>query len=328
MVWFEFALCTLAIFFAGTRLAKLGDEIAEKTNLGRNWVGLILLATITSLPELISGVSAVTLNDLPDVAVGGVIGSCLFNVVILAILDLAAGTKPLAASVHHRHVLTAGFGIIMLTVVALDKIFSTRVPLFGWIDPTSLVLLGIYALAMRTIFSMEQRELKQTLDSLPPVSTGLTRTVLLFAFFALVIIVAALFLPDVISRIGEQTGMSQTFLGSSLLAISTSLPEVTVSIAAARIGAFDMAVANVLGSNLFNVAILAVEDIFYQKGSLLTHSSVNHVLSALATVICSAAAALAVTFRAEKKQLPITWDNLAITLIYLATSYFLFVSPS
>ena len=84
----EFILCAAVIMYAGTKLAFYGDAIAEKTGLGRNWIGLVLLATITSLPELITGLSAVTLNDLPDMAVSGTLGSCMFNMLVIASLDI------------------------------------------------------------------------------------------------------------------------------------------------------------------------------------------------------------------------------------------------
>lgn len=75
-----FIVCTAAIVYSGTRLSKYGDIIAEKMGLGRAWVGLVLLASVTSLPELITGISSVTFVVAPDIAVGDVLGSCIFNI--------------------------------------------------------------------------------------------------------------------------------------------------------------------------------------------------------------------------------------------------------
>ena len=85
MVWLKFAACLAIILFAGTKLAHYGDVIAEKTGLGRIWVGLLLLAAITSMPELVTGLSAIGLVGLPDLAVGNLLGSCLFNLAILGL---------------------------------------------------------------------------------------------------------------------------------------------------------------------------------------------------------------------------------------------------
>lgn len=88
MVWLQFVLCAGLIGFPGVRLSRYGDAIAALTGLSRNWVGLILLATVTSLPELVTGLSAVTVAAAPDIAVGDVLGSCVFNLMILALIDI------------------------------------------------------------------------------------------------------------------------------------------------------------------------------------------------------------------------------------------------
>ena len=87
LFWTGFIICTLVIVYSGTKLAKYGDIIAEKTGLGRAWIGLVLMASVTSLPELVTGISSVIYADVPDIAVGDVLGSCVFNMLILAILD-------------------------------------------------------------------------------------------------------------------------------------------------------------------------------------------------------------------------------------------------
>src|SRR5574342_315577 len=100
MVWLQFALCAGVIFFAGARLSYYGDVLADKTGLGRTWIGVALLASVTSLPELITGISSVALVGVPDIAAGDALGSCMFNVVIIALLDLMGGASPLSARAH------------------------------------------------------------------------------------------------------------------------------------------------------------------------------------------------------------------------------------
>jgi len=157
VVWIELFLCAVTILVAGIKLSKYGDEIADRTGIAKTWIGLILLATVTSLPELISGVSAVTLNNLPNLAVGGVLGSCLFNLVILAFLDWAARGVPLSSRIHHSHVLTGGFGIILLALVCTSKLFGSEHNTIGWVDPFSIAYIAVYLLAMRTLFQFESK---------------------------------------------------------------------------------------------------------------------------------------------------------------------------
>jgi cation:H+ antiporter len=113
-VWLDFTLCVVLITVAGVHLTRYGDCIADKTGLGGSWVGLVMLATVTSLPELVSGGSAVTLAQVPEVAVGDVLGSCVFNLFLLALTDLFKRGAPLYATVNTSHVLAAGFGILLL----------------------------------------------------------------------------------------------------------------------------------------------------------------------------------------------------------------------
>lgn len=86
-IWAQFVLAAELIAVAGSRLSKYGDVIAEKTGLGRSWVGLLLLATVTSLPELATGVSAVAVAGVPNIALGDALGSCVFNLALFVMLD-------------------------------------------------------------------------------------------------------------------------------------------------------------------------------------------------------------------------------------------------
>ncbi|CAN5410192.1 calcium/sodium antiporter [soil metagenome] len=331
-LWFEFALCAAVIMFAGTKLTSHADVIADKTGLGRNWVGLILLATITSLPELIAGVSAVTLNDLPDMAVSGTLGSCMFNMLIVAGLDLVSRKTPVSLMVHQGHMLSAGFGIVLVTFAAIDILFGKHLPILtalNSIDPLSIAFVVVYFIAMKLIYSYEQNRLKEfTSEIAEATQPGATlgKSIAFFTLYSVLIVIAACFLPELGERIAKATGWGESFIGSSFIAITTSLPEVTVSLAAARLGAFDMAVANVLGSNLFNVVILAVVDAFYTKAPLLRSVSEINVLTALTAVISMAIVVISLTYRAEKRLLFLAGDAIAILLVYIMSNWLLFTA--
>ena len=119
LIWFQFIALAVIIFFSGSKLLKYGDIIAEKTGLGRTWIGVILMASVTSLPELITGISSVTLFDLPNITVGDILGSCMFNILIITLLDALAGSVPISTKVHEGHVLSASFGILLLGLVGI-----------------------------------------------------------------------------------------------------------------------------------------------------------------------------------------------------------------
>lgn len=304
--------------------------IAENTGLGRNWIGLVLLATVTSLPELITGVSAVTFNDLPDMAVSGTLGSCMFNMMVIAALDLFSKQRPVSYMVHQGHILSAGFGIVMVGFAAIDILFGKYLPAVSWLNsigPTSLIYFIVYLLAMRLIYSYEQQRVHEFVGEIA--NTQLSRKSLrsssaAFFLHSLVIVAAACYLPEIGEQIGRSTGWGQSFIGSSLIAITTSLPEITVSITAARLGSFDMAVANLLGSNLFNVFILAIIDLCYSKGPLLRSVSQINTLTAITAMISMAIVIIGLTYRSERKFLFVAGDAAAIFIICLLSNILLF----
>ena len=332
-IWLQFIFCAGLILFSGSQLSRQGDLIAEKTGLGRNWIGLVLLATVTSLPELITGISAVALHELPDMAVSGTLGSCMFNMIVIAGLDLLSKTAPVSRMVHQGHIISAGFGIILLGLSAVDILFGKHLPVLSWmnsIDPISLLFLAVYLLAMRVIYSYEQKRVQAFVGEFAEATQAsrqsLFHTILFFVLHSLVIVVAACYLPEIGEQIAKMTGWGESFIGTSFIAITTSLPEVTVSVAAARMGAFDMAVANLLGSNLFNVAILAAIDFAYVKEPLLRNVLGLNALTALTAMISTAIVVIGLIYRSEKKISFLAADAIAILLVYITANVLLFVA--
>jgi len=332
-IWIEFVICAGLILYSGSRLSIYGDLIAEKTGLGKGWIGLVLLATVTSLPELITSVSAVTINDLPSMAVSGTIGSCIFNMLVIALLDVLSKNRPVSNMVHDGHLLSAGFGILLLGLVAIDIGFGKYFPVFKDLNssgPVSYLFILIYLLAMRLIYEYEKVRLNEVAGELAESSdiskVGLPMAMFWFGLNSLVIVGAACFLPGIGDEIAKQTGCGESFIGSSLIAVTTSLPEITVSFTAARMGSFDMAVANLLGSNLFNVAILAVTDFFYLKGPLLRSVDPVNASTAICSMMALAIVVIGLTYRSEKKFLFLAGDAIAISIVYLIANVILYLA--
>src|SRR5919106_2555068 len=132
MIGVQFLATALVIVLAGVHLARYGDVLGEKTGLGRNWIGVVLLAATTSLPELFTGFGATALAALPDIAVGDVLGSCMFNLLILSMMD-AIQPEPLSARAHQGHALSIGFGLLLLGIAGLGLVGGAGIPAIGWI---------------------------------------------------------------------------------------------------------------------------------------------------------------------------------------------------
>lgn len=332
LVWIQFLAFTGAVLFAGTKLSKYADIIAEKTGLGRTFIGVVLLASVTSLPELITGVSSVAVFNVPDIAVGDVLGSCMFNLLILALADVVAGGQPLSARAHQGQVLTAAFGILLLGLASLSLLAGAVIPAIGWVSVSSVVLLAVYLLATRLIFLYERRRIAEFVHEVAEearythVSKG--RAYALFTFYAALVVAAAGYLPHLGEQIATMTGLGQTFIGNIFIATSTSLPEIVVSFAALRIGAVDMVYGNLLGSNLFDVVILAIDDFLYTRGPLYLSVTGNHALAALTAMTMTAIVIIGLTYRvARKRPLPImAWDSLSLALMYVLAAVFLYTT--
>lgn len=329
MTWFAFLGTALVIVFAGARLARYGDILGEKIGLGRSWIGVVLLATTTSLPELFTGFSAVTLSGAPDIAVGDVLGSCMFNLLILSLMD-AVQPEPISARAHQGHALSIGFGLVLVGIAGLGLLGGARIPAVGAVGMYTPILIALYLVAMRLIFAYErQRRAKETAEvaqELLYAHIPFRAAVLHYAGAAVVVIAAALWLPQLGAEIARETGLGQAFVGSLFIAITTSLPEITVSLTAVRIGALDLGIANVLGSNLFNLLILALDDLFYHQGPLLAAVDDVHNVSVLAVVIMNALFLVGLTYKALHKRFIVAWDTGALAAVYavaIALSYLL-----
>ncbi|GGN45886.1 hypothetical protein GCM10011349_12410 [Novosphingobium indicum] len=149
--WLQFGLCVVAIGLAGPVLTRSGQAIARLTGMSASWVGLIMLATATSLPELFTGISAVTVADAPNIAMGDALGSCIFNLVMVAVLDTLSRDTPVWRRIDQGHILTASFGIILISFVGVLVLIARSDLNFriAHVSVYSPLLVVLYVVAMR-----------------------------------------------------------------------------------------------------------------------------------------------------------------------------------
>ncbi|MBY0473778.1 MAG: sodium:calcium antiporter [Nitrosomonas sp.] len=325
IIWFEFGLCAMLIGLAGTRLCRYADVIADKTGLSGSWVGLILLATVTSLPELVTGVSALTLANIPNIAVGSLLGSCVFNLTILVVLDFLVRGESLYRRASSSHILSAGFGVILIGFVGLNVLLIDKntfnIAHIGIYTPAIIMF---YIVAMRAMYIHERAQVREFVERVADRYPDITlhQAYLRYALSALAVIAAGIYLPFVAAQLAALMGWNNTFVGTLFIAGITSLPELAVSIAAFRMGALDMAIANLLGSNLFNILILALEDLIFLAGPLLTHTSPLHAFSALSAVIMSGIVIVGLVYRPSTRLfISIGWISLGLFTLYLLNTY-------
>jgi len=334
MIWLVFVISASVIVFAGTKLSRYGDQLADLTGLGGLWIGVVMMAAATSLPEIFTDVSA-ALMDAPDIAAGDLFGSNMANMLILGIIDLMHRQKHVWQHAAFEHALSAGLAMFLTALAGFFVFYGSDVNHAG-IGLGSMLLLLFYVFGMRLVFRQErvkwrQREQEKVVEaqaSEEPDHKGkrdaLRRALLGFAAAALGLLVAAPFLAGSASAIAEQSGVSSTFIGTSLVGITTSLPELVTAFAAVRLGAFDLAVGNLFGSNAFNMAAFFFVDVAYQGGPLFNAVSDTHAMAALWGILLMSAALMGIIYHVEERYMLIEPDSFAIILGYCLGLWLLF----
>lgn len=328
LVWVKFIFCVLIIFFSARAVARYGDIIAHKTGLGGMWIGVVLLALVTSLPELFTGISAITLvkPPAPDLTIGDLFGANAFNLLNLAMLDIAFHNGVLLRVASPSHRLTGWFSLVLVLVAAVS-IFISSPSLtlgIGWIGWYTPLIILLYLVFMRVLFRSEQRQ--PSPQTAEPVyrETSLNKTYLYFAIAAAFVIGAGIWLALIGEEIAGATNWGESFVGSIFLAFTTSLPEITVSFAAMRIGAVDMAVANMIGSNLFNMTIIPIDDLFYTQGPVLAPPlSESHLITAFMVILMTGLFIAGLRFK-PKRFFRLSWWNCALIALFFLGAYFSF----
>jgi len=336
VIWLQFTACAVLIGIAGYQLSRSGDAIAQRTGLSGSWIGLALLATVTSLPELATGITSVTIANAPNLAVGDALGSCVVNLVFLVVIDFFFRKEPVWHRASQGHVLAGAFGVVMLGVTLVSLLMSQVKSSQGMVVTvsstqlgfglTTPVLLALYLVAMRTVFAYERDHAVPTAltpdTTLPALRTAVVR----FALAACVVAGAGVWLPFVATDLANAMSWNKSFVGSLFVAMATSLPELAVTLSALRMGALDMAIGNLLGSNLFNVVIIAVDDLLYRPGVLLANVSTVHAVTAGSAITMTGLAMVGLFFRPKGRVLrAVGWVSLGLIGMYLLNTHIVFL---
>ncbi len=328
MIWLQFLVATAVIGVAGYQLSRYGDVIAERTGVGRTLIGVIMVATVTSLPELVAGVSAVAVVQVPNIAIGDALGSCIFNLLILLFLELGYPKASIYTLAAQSHILSAGFGVVLIGVVALAVLVGDQTPAIGHVGLYTPVILIGYVVAMRIVLQYELKEARgrPREEELRYPDVTLQRAVVGYLVSAVAVVAAGISLPFIGAELARAMGWNNSFVGTLFVAFSTSLPEVAVALSALKLGALDLAIGNLLGSNLFDMAIIAVDDLAYTAGPIFAATSKAHAGTAVSAIVMTGAVIASLFYRpAERVFRAFGWTGLFLLVIYAINSYILFL---
>jgi cation:H+ antiporter len=276
MVLAAFGGAAAVIAVAGTWLARIADELAARTGLGEALVGAVLVGASTSLPGIVTSV-VTAYEGYAGLAIGNGLGGIAAQTAFLGIADIAyrkANLEHTAASVAN---LMQGGLLLALLSVTLIATSLPAVAIWG-VSPASVVLVAGYLFGLRLLRSAGTEPMWrpentsdtqwETDDDAGQMAGSTASLWLRFALLAMVLGA----MGYVVSRTGivlaDRSGLSETAVGALFTAIATSLPELVIAVASVRIGAYNLAIGNIIGGNAFDILFLAAADVAYRDGSL------------------------------------------------------------
>ncbi|MDB9524718.1 sodium:calcium antiporter [Oscillatoria sp. CS-180] len=329
-----FIVAAVAIAFFGIRITKIADRLADKTGLGEAIVGALFLGAVTSLPGIITSVSAAA-NGYPELSISNALGGIAAQTAFLAIADIvypAANLEHAAASAAN---LSQGTLLVSLLAFPLLAASAPPVSIFG-IHPISLVLPIAYIFGLRLISKAKETPMwspektpetyTDDPDTADAGNSSLTKLGISMAVLAVAIGTAGYVVAQTGSAIADQSGLSQTVVGGLFTAVTTSLPELVTAIAAVRQGALGLAVGGIIGGNSFDVLFVAFSDFAYRPGSIY-HALTSSQTFIIALTILMTGTLLLGLLRREKHGIAnIGFESLLILFLYLGGFALLFLT--
>ncbi len=321
-----FLASAVAVVIAGIALARYGDAIADVTGWGALWVGTILVSVATSLPELMTNITAVLIPS-PGLALGNVFGADMINIFTISLVAIVFGVRNLFSN-QPRDTQTLVVVAIALGVIAFA---------FGWsgdwgLGPTSagaIVIAVAYVVGMKLVYNAgaESRAAAaaETSEGGEEAQSGAARVWIGFAAAAAVVLFAAYFLALSADGIAEATGLGRSFIGVLLVSIVTTLPEASVTVAAALRKSYGLVLGNIYGSCAFNLFVIPIAGLFYAGGPLLREMDDAHFVAAGAAVALMTAGFLIIRSFKTAALSPLRHLTFAAPVGYVAALYFVFL---
>lgn len=326
-----FALLASCIWIAGTRLSHLAGAIGDHLGLGQAIMGLVFLGGITELPELVTTGTAAWKGNAP-LALNNMLGGIPMQTAILVIADMVAIRVVLTSMPRKWTPVLEGVLLAVLLGAMLILVNVGEVTLLNGLGLGAVVLAGTYLLFVYGLHRYEKANHELSADAndlstsdLHDGTKGIRQLLLHSAGAALVILVCGMLLVEVCETIAVQSSLGNSFVGVTLLATTTSLPELSTTIAAVRMGAFTMAISNIFGSNLLMVFILLPADLLYREGALLAQADDTSKMALVSGIVVTLVYVLGLLRREKPRVFGIGLDSAAVMILYLGSLYAFYV---
>lgn len=323
-----FAAGAAVVWFAGTRLTRYADAITEHTGLGQALIGALLLGGITSLPELAT-TSTAAIGGNGELAVNNILGGVAMQLALLAVADAFVRGRALSTLAGSSSLLLQGNGLILILALAVAAITSGSVVVLGidlWTAALLVVAVGIFWASR----SSEHDEPWPPADDAEPPSETVrgnaaerltnvsnSRLTLYTILAALPVVLGGYLVARTGEAVAEQSGLGASFGGAILLAIATSLPEVSTTLEAVRLGRYRLAFSNIFGTNIFDVGFLFIADVFYRQGGVLESVGDFSVFAAMLGILLTGVYLAGILQRSKRVVFRIGLDSILVAALYL-----------
>ena len=307
MMWVGiYAALAVCVVFFSIKLANYVDLIDKKTDLSGAFIGGVILAAVTSLPELFTSISAVLFVKQPDLVMGNILGSNLFNMCIFGGAALIAAKSLCKSTIGNSHLKTTVITFVMFAIMLLPVVFKKDYTVVG-ISVYSIILLVLYACSIKFMAGdSAESEGEDTSD------LTLKQIIIRFIIMAVLLVTASIFITVAADHLSEEFNLGKTVGGALFLGVATSLPELTSSIALIRKGNFNACAGNVMGSGVFNFCIISVADILYRGGSVYISNDKSSSYLNIFGLVAAAVVGIILIMKQRKKDT----ENAGLKLFY------------
>ena len=324
MLWLQFFICVLLIIISGSRITVYADTISKKTNFSAGLMGILVLAFITSCPELVTSLSSIKVVDAPDLAAGDLVGACMFNILTIAILGALSGKGSLLEKQCKGNITTIILTVLMLLITMGSIILwhFNGLALGVWNIGIGSILIGAtYIIGIGFISRHEVNSVE------PGVKEKVAPSLIIkMIMAAAVIIFSGVWLAHIGKAITISYHLSEVYVGVLLLAFATTMPEFVVSFTALRRNSIHMATGNLLGSNLFNLFIIFILDASLRKGEFFSYISKSNILPTFFAIILTLITLAAMLKKGKRKKVfrYFSWDSAMVIGVFLTAHLLIF----
>lgn len=266
MIYLLYLVLAVIVVGVSIKISYYVDLIDKTTNISGAFIGGVMLAAVTSLPEFFTSLSATLFLNKSDLVIGNILGSNIFNLAVLAVLIVLTYKKFDSSFIAKSHTKVANWLIFTYVILSLPIFFNKDITILG-VSGVSIALAVIYILCIKYM-ATDTNDAEDDTATFTDLSTQ--QIFIRFTILSVVLVIASIGITYVTDIVAAKLNLDVTLAGALLLGIATSLPEVASCIALVKIGNFNAMVGNILGSNIFNLSILFLADILHRNGTIYT----------------------------------------------------------